>query len=90
MLATNVSAVLKTIAAQTASLPMADMEFSFLTVDPVNKGATPLPNRTARRAVHQPFPNIDPGLAGETEFSGDCGREYGSDGLKVGAGIEGA
>lgn len=37
------------------------------------------------------FPNIDPGLAGETGVSGDWGTVYGPDGLKIGAGIvEGA
>ena len=37
-----------------------------------------------------PGPNTDPGLPGETGVSGDSGTVYGIDGLKVGAGIDGA
>ena len=53
-------AVLKMIAAETATFPIVDMDFSVLISSP--------------RGLDQLFPNIDPGLAGETGFSGDCGR----------------
>jgi hypothetical protein len=43
-----------------------------------------------REPAFQLFPNTDPGLAGETGVSGDCGTVYESDGLNVGAGIAGA
>jgi hypothetical protein len=38
----------------------------------------------------QPFPNTDPGLAGETGVSGEEGTMYGVDGLKTGGGSKGA
>ena len=41
-------------------------------------------------ASFQPLPNTDPGLAGETGVSRDEGTVYGVDGLKIGAGSEGA
>jgi hypothetical protein len=36
-----------------------------------------------------PFPNTDPGLAGETGTSGVAGAVYGVDGLNIGGGIDG-
>ena len=38
-------------------------------------------------ALHQPLPNTEPGLAGETGVSGGSGMVYGPDGLKTGAGV---
>src|SRR5215468_1972650 len=52
-------------------------------------GASGGRQKPAASAVHQPCPNTDPGLAGETGVSGDWSTVYGFDGLKAGGGIEG-
>jgi hypothetical protein len=39
--------------------------------------------------IVQPFPNIDPGLAGETGVSPEGATVYGLEGLKTGGGIKG-
>jgi hypothetical protein len=62
------NAVLRMIAAET--IPIVDMDFSFLIGWPRQPQRAPLRQRTARAAQ---FPNTDPGLAGETGVSDDCG-----------------
>ena len=82
------NAALKMIAAEITIFPIVDMDFSFLIGWRVSRNAR---QRCARgRPAPVQFPNTDPGLAGETGVSGDCGSVYDSDGLNVGAGIAGA
>jgi hypothetical protein len=42
------------------------------------------------RHYYGPFPNTDPGLAGETGTSGVVGAVFGVDGLSTGGGMDGA
>jgi hypothetical protein len=63
------NAVLRMIATETAIFLIVDMDFSFLMSSPRP------PQRGHHCAGGRPaqLPNTDPGLAGETAFSGDCG-----------------
>jgi hypothetical protein len=63
------NAVLRMIVPETAIFPIVDIDFSSLMSWPRP------PQRGHRCAGGRPaqFPNTDPGLAGETAFSGDCG-----------------
>jgi hypothetical protein len=70
------------IAAETAIFPTVDIDLSFCISSPHQRGEN--------KGLYQPFPKTDPGLAGDTGVSGDCGCVYESDGLNVGAGIGGA
>jgi hypothetical protein len=80
--------VLRMIAAETTIFPIVDMDFPFSLVGRVSHNAR---HRCARgRPAPAQFPNTDPGLAGETGVSVDCGSVYDSDGFNVGVGIAGA
>jgi hypothetical protein len=86
----NIKAVLRTIAAERAIFLIVNIVFSFVMS---RGGCAQHDEKLETRSmapVFQPFPNTDPGLAGETGVSGDCGIVYGSDGLNVGVGVVGA
>jgi hypothetical protein len=81
------NAVLRMIAAETMIFPIVFMDFSFLIGWPRQSQRA---DTAAPEDAPAQFPNTDPGLAGETGVSGDCGSVYDSDGLNVGDGIAGA
>jgi hypothetical protein len=85
----NTKTALRTIAAESAIFLIVNIVFSFV-ISPKWLRSTVTKIRGALDGRRfQPFPNTDPGLAGETGVSGDCGTVDGSDGLNVGAGTVG-
>jgi hypothetical protein len=64
----------------------------FMPLQPCRRRTVPTsePQTSRSRRLLQPFPNTDPGLAGETGISPEGATLYGLDGLKIGGGIEGA
>ena len=66
------NAVLRMIAAETTIFPIVDMDFSFShwLVASAATWDTAAPEEAPAPAQ---FPNTDPGLAGETGVSDDCG-----------------